>query len=714
MRKICTRFADALGTSALVLLFTSVGAQTIQTFNTTSTWSCPSGVSKVTVECWGAGGGGGNSDSAFVDGGCGGGGGAFSKSILPVTSSTNYQVNVGAGGTGAPSSSTIAATSGGGSWFNTPTTILARGGAAGANNSVNGGGNGASALAGIGTLRWSGGRGADASGTGGGGGGSSAGNSADGNYTSSVQTQVGASAPSGGGNGGNASPLNAINGAPGIVPGGGGGGSENNPLSAGGNGADGKIVISYSTIISFSPTYACVGSTPVVTITGTGFIGVTSVTFNSLPASFTVISSTQITATVPAAMTTGPIEITTAYGVCYSIGFLIVPLTPVSVNITAVPPSPSTGTGPFTVCNGTTYYFMATVTNGGSAPTYQWWDGTAQIGTNSSTLTYNVNGTSTVYCVVTYGGTGVICPDNIPATSNTITFNPVPPPTQPTLPVGLSTVCITQTGVIYTTSATGASNYTWTAPGGIIISGQGTGTITVNWGSIPGTYTISVIPYNICGVAGPIRTMTITVLPLSVAPSVSVSDAAGGPTLICVNDCINFSATMTDPSNIVKTIVWKVDGTPTFTATSTTTASFVYPNSGSFSYCFQTPGAHSISCEITFAGQPSPGQCYSPNISISNTIVYTVNICSGISQIVSPSSLRVFPNPSDDVVNLEWENNSITESNVFISDILGNMISEFRTEINYLSIDASSLRSGVYLITVKSSEKIFRSQLVIY
>ena len=64
------------------------------------------------------------------------------------------------------------------------------------------------------------------------------------------------------------------------------------------------------TITSFNPTTGPVGTS--VVITGTGFTGASSVTFNATAATtFVVNSNTQITATVPAGATTGPIAVTT-------------------------------------------------------------------------------------------------------------------------------------------------------------------------------------------------------------------------------------------------------------------------------------------------------------------------------------------------------------------------------------------------------------------
>jgi len=70
------------------------------------------------------------------------------------------------------------------------------------------------------------------------------------------------------------------------------------------------------TITSFSPTSGSVGTA--VTIVGTNFIGVTGVNFKNAAASFDVNSSTQITATVPPAATSGKISVTTFDGTARS------------------------------------------------------------------------------------------------------------------------------------------------------------------------------------------------------------------------------------------------------------------------------------------------------------------------------------------------------------------------------------------------------------
>jgi len=66
------------------------------------------------------------------------------------------------------------------------------------------------------------------------------------------------------------------------------------------------------TITTFSPASGCVGST--VQINGTNLNGTTAVTFNGLSATFTQVSSTKVTATVPTGATSGRIAVTTPSG----------------------------------------------------------------------------------------------------------------------------------------------------------------------------------------------------------------------------------------------------------------------------------------------------------------------------------------------------------------------------------------------------------------
>lgn len=210
---------------------------TTETFTSSTTWTCPAGVTSVDAEVWGAGGGGGGDGSVNV-GGSGGGGGAYSKEInISVTPSSDYTVLIGNGGSAGTNSNQANGGAGGDSYFINTSTVLAKGGGGGkyyySTPSV---GIGGQATDGVGSTKYSGGDGAAPASKSGGGGGGAAGDASDGDNASG--TTGGTGGTSGGGNGGNA-------GQAGTIPGGGGGGASHWYGYSGGVGAGGKCILTY-------------------------------------------------------------------------------------------------------------------------------------------------------------------------------------------------------------------------------------------------------------------------------------------------------------------------------------------------------------------------------------------------------------------------------------------------------------------------------------
>ena len=115
-----------------------------------------------------------------------------------------------------------------------------------------------------------------------------------------------------------------------------------------------------ATITSFTPTSGAPGTH--VTITGSAFTGATAAKFNGVAAAFTVNSSTQITATVPATANTGPISVTSPGGTATSAAtFTVAP------RITGFTPA-SGKVGASVVVNGANFTGATAVTfNGTSA-----------------------------------------------------------------------------------------------------------------------------------------------------------------------------------------------------------------------------------------------------------------------------------------------------------------------------------------------------------
>ncbi len=223
---------------------TQAGGGGNQVFNGTQDFVIPDGVTQVTVECWGGGGGGG---PAGINGGGpppgrgggGGGGGGYAKATLSVTPLGTYQVIVGAKGTAATSGCPGSGGPSSESAFVGAGVILIR---------AQGGGNGGT----------SGGPACNTSFPGLAGGGGS------GQAPITVTGESGGSAglddcPAGvdsGGHGGS-SPNGGTatirqcdpnsSGPPGNAPGGGGGGSAlgSGSIYTGGDGANGRVVISW-------------------------------------------------------------------------------------------------------------------------------------------------------------------------------------------------------------------------------------------------------------------------------------------------------------------------------------------------------------------------------------------------------------------------------------------------------------------------------------
>jgi hypothetical protein len=298
-------------------LVTGLQAQSL-TFNSSGTFIVPPGVTSITVQAWGAGGG---SAGGGIGGRAGGGGGAFATKIIAVTPGTSYTVTVGSGG--APGSS------GGNSSFGVE--VIAVGGSNG--SSLTGGNGGLASACTPTTGAFSGGNGGGSSSAGGldadagGGGGGAATTAADGrsgaagtNTTPGAGGLAGGGAGTGGGagaagdGGAGADDVTLSVAQNGFAPGGGGGGRSENLISTAGNGASGRVSVSWTcglVVSNFSVAVTepiCINGTATVTlnsntvpdgtytvvysISGANTSGNnnTSVTFTAGTASFTTVN----------------------------------------------------------------------------------------------------------------------------------------------------------------------------------------------------------------------------------------------------------------------------------------------------------------------------------------------------------------------------------------------------------------------------------------
>jgi hypothetical protein len=308
----CTRFSVVL---LSCLLWTSIGrGQTITgsnpyTVNYTTagsfTWTCPAGVTTITVECWGGGGGGGGvwASSTKTQAGGGGAGGGYVKYVsYTVIPGNNYSLTVGASGSAGLSGSTGSNNggTGGNSSFNS--AIIAAGGSGGTGTTGTGNFSGVGGTAGTNSctgcsVNNSGGNGAGGLYTtpySGAGGGSAGSGSVGGNASSSTGGTAGTSGGVVGASGitGNVSSAGIAGGSPGA----GGSGALDKQLNgnkSGGSGGVGKILITYTLPVCSAPTSLATSvSSSVQTNTS---ISCSFTAASSAPSGYIVVRSTSAT-----------------------------------------------------------------------------------------------------------------------------------------------------------------------------------------------------------------------------------------------------------------------------------------------------------------------------------------------------------------------------------------------------------------------------------
>ncbi len=468
-----------------------------------NTWTVPAGVSSVKVEVWGGGGGGGG-----ADGGAGGGGGGGSYTInssISVLPGQTYTITVGAGGAGGIAGTSNGATGGITTFTGIGGTVTTPGGAGG--KSGNFGISGVTGGIG-GSGNFNGGNGASPIGTypnfisGGGGGG--AGNTGNGGAGTAVIGGAGGTGSYPGGAGGSPKTGNSA-GSAGSAPAGGGSGAVDISFTVrtGGAGAPGQVVLTYTvnltpTITGFSPGNGCANTTPVV-ITGTNFTGATAVQFGGTnAASFTVNSSTQITAT-PGAGTTGVITVTTGGGTATSgTSFTINPSPIASISYSGSPYCSTSGT--------------ATVTQTGQAGgTYSTAGG---LSLNGSTGDVDLAASTAGTYTVTYSFTNGTCANTTTA-SITITAAP-----SATISYNGSPYCTSSGTATVTRSGTAGGIYS-ASPGGLSINAA-TGAITLS-SATPGTYAVT---YSIPAAGGCAAFSTNASVTIIAAPVATITYAS--------------------------------------------------------------------------------------------------------------------------------------------------------------------------------------------
>jgi len=236
-------------------------------------------------------------------------------------------------------------------------------------------------------------------------------------------------------------------------------------------------------ITSFTPTSGGIGIS--VTITGTNFTGATAVKFHGTAATFSVVNATTITATVPAAATTGTITVTTPKGTATSAASFTVTVS--APTITSFTPT----NGPI----GTSVTITGTNLTGASAVKFNGTAAATFSAVNATTVTATVptGATTGTIAVTTPGGTATSAA-NFTVTSGGPTVTSFSPTSGP----AGTTVTISGTNFTGATAVafhgTASSSFTIVSAvkiTAVVPAGATTGTIAVTTPSGTGTSTAS-------------------------------------------------------------------------------------------------------------------------------------------------------------------------------------------------------------------------------
>ncbi len=318
-------------------------------------------------------------------------------------------------------------------------------------------------------------------------------------------------------------------------------------------------------------------------------------------------------------------------------------------------------------CAGTTADFSIVAVAG--ATSYNWNMPTnAQIvsgqGTNAITVQFNTGFA---------GGTISVSAINNCGSSALRTLGLTSYPGRPGTMTGAVNNMCEVTGVVYTVPVTAnTTSYTWTVPSfATIISGQGTNSITVDYGNSNGSAgTICVTANNACG-SGLSRCLGgVTTLPLR--PSL----ISGSNSVCSGQQNINYSV-VTQPGAIY---TWTVPASCTIVSGQGTGNIVVNWSSSN--------GSISVKASNTCGIAVARSLAISINCRVAEDINFGVN---------------VYPNPARTFAKVEVAGIE-GEFQMMLTDITGKILSNEIIYNNSIEINLSGLEAGIYLVKVKSAD----------
>ncbi len=239
-----------------------------------------------------------------------------------------------------------------------------------------------------------------------------------------------------------------------------------------------------------------------------------------------------------------------------------------------------------------------------------------------------------------------------------VAFKPAKPDQPGAITPTTSTLCINGTAGFSIAAVSRTTSYTWSAPGGTVVSGQGTTNVQITFGSSGNPITVSVVASNECGTSTA-RTIDVNI----VAPPSAPTDISYNPAL-CVGNNYTFSVTATAGF----TYEWSIVGT-NFQILSSATASSVNVQVGSGTGTIKVKAVNSTGCKSAEYSEQVSGESTSPVYNVSgngsicpgaSTTIYLDNSASGYTYTAYRNDQGITGEAPGAVIVLSGNNSPLT------------------------------------------------------
>ena len=96
-----------------------------------------------------------------------------------------------------------------------------------------------------------------------------------------------------------------------------------------------------------------------------------------------------------------------------------------------------------------------------------------------------------------------------------------------------------------------------------------------------------------------------------------------------------------------------------------------------------------------------------------DTVTWIINGVTGIKDYNNSLRLSLFPNPSSEHITIDGENVSIKNAHVSLHNVIGEELTNIKSESNQLIIDLSPYENGIYFLRIRTEEGITTKKIIV-